>query len=267
MAKNPKYETKAKKLIEEKRFRPNEGIKTDEAHPAIYPTGVMPKELSMTEQNVYNLIAERFLSCFAGYAKLAKTRVLVEAGGRGVLGQRDQDDGERMAGLTTASPLGEKELPDFKKAEKVQASNVEQRELLTQPPKRFGKAALIAELEKRDLGTKATRAAVIDTLFRRAYLDGAPIKVTGFGMSVYDALHENVSMILDEATTRQLEKDMEKIVEGKKTEDEVIGEGKKMLLDALKLFDSNKSKITEAMKKGLAESNSALESARRTEAT
>ena len=77
-------------------------------------------------------------------------------------------------------------------------------------------------------------------------------------MSVYDALHENVPMIMEEATTRQLEKDMEKIVEGKKTEEEVIGEGKKMLVDALKLFDSNKSKISEAMKKGLSESNIGL---------
>ena len=41
------------------------------------------------------------------------------------------------------------------------------------PPKSFSKAALLAELEKRDLGTKATRASIIDTLFRRGYLDGA----------------------------------------------------------------------------------------------
>ena len=154
--------------------------------------------------------------------------------------------------------LGERELPDFKKGERVQVSKIDMREMLTQPPKRYSKAALLAELEKRDLGTKATRASIIDTLFKRGYLDGAPIKATEFGMSVYDALHENVSMIVDEATTRQLEKDMEKIVEGKKTEEEVIGEGKRMLLDALKLFDSNKAKITEAMKKGLAESSIGL---------
>ena len=48
LAKNPQYEKKAKILIAEKRFRPNEGMKSDEAHPAIYPTGVMPKELSTT---------------------------------------------------------------------------------------------------------------------------------------------------------------------------------------------------------------------------
>ncbi|MDE1865079.1 MAG: DNA topoisomerase I [Candidatus Micrarchaeota archaeon] len=258
LAKNPKYEAKAKRLIEERRFRPNEGMKSDEAHPAIYPTGVMPKELSTTEQNVYNLIAERFLSCFAGYAKLAKSRVVVSSGGEDYSANGTKILERGWLDYYSFATLGEKELADFKKGERVQLSKIEMRELQTQPPKRYSKAALIAELEKRDLGTKATRAAVIDTLFRRAYLDGAPIKVTEFGMSVYDALRENVSMILDEETTRKLEKDMERIVEGKKTEDEVIGEGKKMLLDALKLFDSNKSKITEAMKKGLAESNIGL---------
>ncbi len=258
LAKNPHYEKKAKLLIQEKRFKPNEGMKTDEAHPAIYPTGVMPKELSTTEQNLYNLITERFLACFAGYAKLAKTRIVILAGGESYSANGTKITERGWFDFYSFASIGERELPDFKKGERVQLSKIEMREMLTQPPKRYSKAALLAELEKRDLGTKATRASIIDTLFKRGYLDGAPIKATEFGMSVYDALHENVAMIVDEETTRQLEKDMEKIVEGKKTEEEVIGEGKKMLLDALKLFDSNKEKIAIAMKKGLAESNIGL---------
>jgi DNA topoisomerase-1 len=258
LAKNPQYEKKAKILIQEKRFRPNEGVKSDEAHPAIYPTGVMPKELSTTEQNLYNLITERFLSCFAGYAKLAKTRVVIAAGGETYSANGTKIVERGWFDFYSFASIGERELPNFKKGDRVELSKIDLREMLTQPPKRYSKAGLIAELEKRDLGTKATRASIIDTLFRRGYLDEAPIKATEFGMAVYEALHENVSMIVDEATTRQLEKDMEKIVEGKKTEEEVIGEGKKMLLDALKLFDSNKAKITEAMKKGLAESSIGL---------
>ena len=258
LAKNPKYEKKANLLIAEKRFRPNEGIKTDEAHPAIYPTGVIPKGLGVPEQNLYNLITERFLSCFSGYAKLAKTKVVLGAGGEEyyAFGTKILERG--WLDFYSFATLGEKELPDFKKGEKASLSGIDLKELMTMPPKRFGKAALIAELERRDLGTKATRAAIIDTLFKRGYLDGAPIKVTGFGMSVYDALHTNAPMIVDEATTRKLEKDMEGIVEGKRTEEDVIGEGKKMLLDAIALFDSNKEKITEAMKKGISEGGTGL---------
>jgi DNA topoisomerase-1 len=126
-------------------------------------------------------------------------------------------------------------------------------ELQTQPPRRYGKAGLIAELEKRMLGTKATRAAIIDTLFKRGYIEGAAIKVTGFGMSVYKALDENSNMIVNEETTRKLEEDMDQISEGKKMPDEVIKEGKEMLLEALKIFDSNKEKIAMAMQEGLIE--------------
>ncbi len=126
-------------------------------------------------------------------------------------------------------------------------------ELKTQPPKRYGKAGLIAELEKRVLGTKATRASIIDTLFKSGYIEGASITVTSFGMSVYNALNENANMIVNEETTRKLEEDMEQISEGKKSMKEVVDEGKQMLLEALKVFDSNKEKIAEEMQKGISE--------------
>ena len=108
------------------------------------------------------------------------------------------------------------------------------------------------------LGTKATRATIIETLFKREYVEGMSIKVTEFGMSVYEALNENANMIVNEDTTRKLEEDMEKISKGEKSAKEVIDEGRSMLLEALKTFDSNKSKIAEAMRKGLVESEEVL---------
>jgi DNA topoisomerase-1 len=149
---------------------------------------------------------------------------------------------------------GDKALPKFEQGKHVNIDKVNLAELETQPPKRYSKAMLLSELEKRDLGTKATRAAIIDTLFKRGYIDGAPIRTTGFGMSVYKALNDNVSMIVEEETTRQLEKDMEEIVQGKKSESEVVNEGKQMLIKALKEFDANKDKISKAMQQGLSDS-------------
>ena len=108
------------------------------------------------------------------------------------------------------------------------------------------------------LGTKATRASIIDTLFKREYIEGTSRRVTKFGMSIYEALNENVNMIVDEGTTRGLEEDMERISKGEKTEEEVINEGKSMLLEALKSFDSNKAKIAEEMTKGISEGEEIL---------
>ena len=44
--------------------KPNEGNKDDPAHPAIHPTGIIPRGLEDREQKLYNLIVHRFLAVF-----------------------------------------------------------------------------------------------------------------------------------------------------------------------------------------------------------
>jgi DNA topoisomerase I len=254
LAKNPKYEHHAKILIEEKRFRPNEGIKSDEAHPAIYPTGVIPKDLTDVEGKLYDLIVRRFIACFAAYAKVARMKVIIKIAEEKYIANGVRIIERGWFEFYTFSTMKDKPLPELKKGQNVDVSKAYMHELQTQPPKRYGKAALIAELEKRMLGTKATRAAIIDALFKREYIEGSSIKVTDFGMSVFKALDENANMIVNEETTKRLDEDMEMISANKKSEDEVIKEGKDMLLEALKIFDQNKEKIGKEMEKGLVDS-------------
>lgn len=258
LAKNPNYEQLAKKLMSENRYRPNEGMKTDEAHPAIFPTGTMVKGLTDVETRLYDLIVKRFLACFAPYAKTANMRVVVQFGD-----EKYQANGTSILekGWLEFYPyatISEKTLPPFKKGMAAKATKAYKQDMQTQPPRRYSKAGLIAELERHMLGTKATRASIIDTLFKREYIEGTSIRVTKFGMSIYEALNENVNMIVDEGTTRGLEEDMERISKGEKTEEEVINEGKSMLLEALKSFDSNKAKIAEEMTKGISEGEEIL---------
>lgn len=258
LSKNPKYLHLANRLIEEKRFRPNEGMKTDEAHPAIYPTGVVPKELNPVEGRLYDLIVKRFLACFAPYAKVARMKVTVKVGDEKYVANGTRIVEKGWFEFYEFTNIKDKPLPEFKKGEPAEVSKAYMQELQTQPPRRYGKAGLIAELEKRMLGTKATRAAIIDTLFKRGYIEGAALKVTSFGMNVYKALDENSNMIVNEETTRKLDEDMEKISEGKETEENVLSEGKTMLMEALKTFDQNKEKIGKAMQEGLVESQVSL---------
>ena len=258
LAKQPAYEQLAKKLMSENRYRPNEGMKTDEAHPAIFPTGTMVKGLTDVETKLYDLIVKRFLACFAPYAKTANMRVVVQFGD-----EKYQANGTSILekGWLEFYPyatISEKTLPPFKKGMVTKATKAYTQDMQTQPPRRYSKAGLIAELERHMLGTKATRASIIDTLFRREYIEGTSIRVTKFGMIIYEALNENVNMIVDEGPTRGLEEDMERISKGEKTEEEVINEGKSMLLEALKSFDSNKAKIAEEMSKGISEGEEIL---------
>ena len=258
IAKNPEYERLARKLIQMKSYAPREGAKSDEAHPAIFPTGVRPEGMSAEEAKLYDIITKRFLSVFAEPATVARMRVTASFDG-----ERYTANGARVTvpgwlEFYDYTKIEERELPSFERGERASASEVEMREMVTQPPKRYSKATMIAELEKRGLGTKATRAAIVDTLFKRNYIEGTSIKVTKFGMSVYEALESNCRMIVDEATTTRLEDDMESISKGTKTEGEVVEEGKQMLLQALKAFDEHKTQIAEAMKKGLYESETVL---------
>ena len=82
--------------------------------------------------------------------------------------------------------------------------------------------------------------------------------MTSFGLNVYKALDENVHMIVSEETTKQLEHEMDRIANGDKTPDDVINEGKEMLLEAIKAFDSNKERIGKEMQEGLVESQAII---------
>lgn len=252
LSKNSNYTKYVQTILAKKTLTPSEGKKSDDAHPAIYPTGFIPEGITEEERKLYDIIARRFISCFMESAKVDRLKVsaafgdeIYSANGAHI----------KSKGWLEAYPfvqITEKELPEFKPNESVNGTNAQLNELTTQPPKRYTKAGLIAELERQDLGTKATRAAIIDTLFRRGYISNAlgssSMSATKFGLSVYEALKDNCSMIVDETTTRKLEEDMENISKGKKSEDEVLTEGKKLLLIALDTFDKNKDKVSEAMR-------------------
>jgi DNA topoisomerase-1 len=258
LSKNPKYESLSNSLISSKRFKPHEGLKTDDAHPAIFPTGELPRGLTAEEEKLYDLITKRFLSCFAEWATVQNTKILASFGDEKYAANGAKVLKPGWLEFYTYSTIKQNELPPLKKGDGVEASDVKMPELRTQPPRRYTKASMIAELEKLNLGTKATRAAIVDTLFKRGYIEGGNITVTSFGMSVYQALKDNAGMIVDEATTRQLEEDMEKIVKGEKSEHEVIDEGKQLLVQAIEQFDKNKDKISQSMTIGMQKSENVL---------
>lgn len=256
ISKNAEYEEIAKHLIDEKRFRPIQGSKIDDAHPAIFPTGVKPKNISGDERKLYDLIVRRFLSCFAEPAKLVRVNLSSVAGNETYRASASKIIERGWLDIYTFAKVENKDFDIFSSNRIYEGKDLKMNALQTKPPRRFSKATLLAELEHINLGTKATRASIIDTLFKRNYIEGSPIKTTGFGMIVYTALSKNCGMIMNIETTRALEGDMELISKGEKSEEEVVEEGKNMLLEAIKLFDENKEKIAEDMKESFRKVNS-----------
>ncbi len=257
LAKVSDYTEIAQRLIRESRYRPAEGAKEDEAHPAIYPTGENPVNASGEERQVYDLIARRFLACFGDYAKLEDKKVALDVGGDEYRANGDTIKSNGWLEFYKYYSPKTLSLPSFESGSSVKPEKIDLKSLKTLPPRRYTKASLISYLESHDLGTKATRSEIIDTLFKRDYIKGSSIEVTGFGMAVYTALSTYCSHIIDEDLTRKLEEDMSKIEKGEATKSGVIDEGKRIIRELVGDFNKNESGIGDALLKGLKESENA----------
>ena len=194
------------------RNKPIEGSKSDPAHPAIIPTGIHQK-LQAEDEKIYNLIVKRFISCFCDNAELENKKVEViindlrfNARGMEILN----------AGWMNVYPvkIEEKEIKDMNGEVTIEKVNTVEKQ--TQPPNRYSPASIIKELERRSLGTKSTRANIIETLYNRNYVKGKSIQATELGIRLIDTLEKHSPIIIDEKLTRNFEKEMEAIRASKK---------------------------------------------------
>ncbi|WP_456421874.1 DNA topoisomerase, partial [Thermococcus sp.] len=128
-------------------------------------------------------------------------------------------------------------LPPFREGEPVKVLQIKREKKKTKPPARYSPAAVIKKMEDLGIGTKATRAQILETLYQRGYIEGKKkIKVTPLGMRVVEALEKNVPDIVSVELTRAFEEKMEEIMAGKAKKDEVIEESKEQLIKILKVF-------------------------------
>jgi DNA topoisomerase-3 len=185
-----------------------------DAHHAIIPTARASKvNLTENESNIYGLIARQYLMQFCpdavfrkcvidldigGGKFIAKARFLAEAGWRALLGSKERDE------ENDGTPL-----PVVSKDDELLCERGEVLAKQTQPPRPFTDATLLSamtgiarfvqdkELKKvlratDGLGTEATRAGIIELLFRRTFLvkKGRYIHSTDAGRALIHALPE-----------------------------------------------------------------------------
>lgn len=242
LSKSPKYKNQIKQL--KKPLKPNEGNKTDEAHPAIHPTGTLPKELSKDAQKVYDLITYRFISLFGEPAEVESIKVDLEIGEEPFMFSRQRISKEGWLSLDPYQykKVKNEEFPNIKEGETTKAK-VKSEEKETKPPARYNQASIIRELEKRGLGTKSTRANIVSILYTRKYVKGKKIEVSQLGEQIIDTLEKYSSRITSEKMTREFETDLNNIKENAITENDVINEAKHELDGILDSIDENKEDI------------------------
>ena len=177
-----------KPLLKSKKVFDNKKV-TD--HHAIIPTGVYPQGLTDLEKKVYDLVARHFIAVFYPDCKFRTTTVLGESADVKfkTTGKEIIEPGWRVvfAGEAVDEKEGEKEnfLPSFTVGESGPHEPALAQKF-TQPPKPYTEATLLRAMEtagklvedeelrdamkENGIGRPSTRAAIIETLFKRNYI-------------------------------------------------------------------------------------------------
>ena len=186
-------------------------------HHAIIPTGVPARNLTDNERKVYDLVVRRFIAAFYPDCEISTTTVLgkvdkvdfkvtgkqiLKPGWRVVFGAEQKD--------SDAEPSDEEGvLPDFVKGESGPHKPT-LGEKWTQPPKPYTEATLLRAMEtagklvdndelrdalkENGIGRPSTRAAIIETLFKRNYIrkERKNLFPTATGVELIDTIQEEL---------------------------------------------------------------------------
>ena len=230
---------------------PNEGKKSDPAHPCIYPTGEKPKNLNKEQKKLYDLITRRFLATFAEKAIRKSTKITL--GDEHKFTERARETVKKgwLKIYGKYKNMKNKKLPEMKENTFIPLKNIEKIEKETKPPSRYTPSSAVKKMEKLNIGTKATRANIIDKLYDRNYVSGKSLSVTTLGSKVVEALEDYAPEILSPELTRKFEEELEKVREGEMDKEKVLKESKKELTQILDKIRKNEEKIGETLNKAV----------------
>ena len=258
---------KSKKVFDNKKV-------TD--HHAIIPTGQQPEGLTADEKKVYDLVALHYIAAFYPECEVSNTTVLAKAGdidfkvtGRevlkagwravfdeGVKELRSEGVKENSEDSDTSEDSENKSLPNFVKGES--GPHIPQlKEKTTTPPKYYTEATLLRAMEtagktvendelreamkENGIGRPSTRAAIIEKLFQRQYIQrqGKSLRATETGIGL---IHTIVSPLLKSAELTGLwEKKLREIERGEYTAQQFLDELKEMTSGVVKDVKTNKA--------------------------
>ena len=230
----PVYREYVQRLRTSGPLQATRGKKETTDHPPIHPTGAGdPDKMKPEEWKLYNLVARRFMATLSGAATIEGTKVTVDVAGEEFVAKGDV---LVAPGYRAIYPYGlkkDEQLPVLSDGDTVGFSDPELLEKQTEPPKRYSQGGLIQEMEKRGLGTKATRHAIIERLYEVKYAENDPIEPTCLGRAVIDALTAYAPRITTPDMTAELEAEMDDIANGRNTREAVVGHSRMLLANIM----------------------------------
>lgn len=251
---NPEFKPHIDKLPD--KLVPHNGKKDDPAHPPIHPTGILPPKLNKDEQKIYNLIVYRFISVFFESAEFESMRTTLDIEGEKFKFNRRRVTHKGWMEHYPFKKIDDDKFPEVSEGDLMSVKELISDEKETKPPARYNQASLIKELEKKNLGTKATRADIIDKLYDRKYINGTQqIEVNQLGENMIDTLGVYCKDLTSEELTRDFEIKLEGIENNTTSRNELIAEGEKEVTSILGDITKNSKEIGTKLYDAYQESN------------
>ncbi len=253
LAKNREYTKLAGELLSKPELKPTEGKKQDSAHPAIYPTGKLSqKPLVGMEKTVYNLVVRRFMATFGEAALRQTVKVTLDVSGEKFFlnGRQTLEEGW----LHFYEPfirLQDAPLPLMAEGESVHIKRIVLEDKFTKPPPRYNPSSLLKKMEQGNIGTKATRAGIMQTLYDRKYIREERIVVTDLGLEVIDVLRKYCPGVVSVELTRQLEEKMSLVQQGQETKAKLLSDAIEILKPVTMSLKENEKAIGEQLSRAV----------------
>ncbi|MCL2862714.1 MAG: DNA topoisomerase I [Methanimicrococcus sp.] len=251
------FDAYAKELLknaDESGLTPTKGKKEDPAHPPIHPVApAKPSDMTEDEWKIYELVVRRFFATFAGEAEWDTMRIEIDIGGELFKSNGSRLVAEGWRRYYSYNKPEDRLLPNVEEGDVLKVASKEWFDKETQPPSRYGQGRLIRLMDEMGIGTKATRADIINKLTSRYYIHGNPLQPTNMAYSVIDTLEQYAPTIVKPDMTKQLEADMDKISDGTISEADVLKESREMLSNVFDELEVNRDDICESLRSGLRE--------------
>jgi len=247
------YSKLTAELLSKKELKPNEGRKIDPAHPAIYPTGNLPeREQDTSERNIWNLVVRRFMALFGDPAIRQSVRVCININGHHFYLSGRQT--LKKGWLHFYEPYVRSEeviLPPVEKGQKVNIKRVILEDKFVKPPPRYNPSSLLKKMEESEIGTKATRASIIQTLYDRKYIREERMIVTDLGFEIVEVLENYCPAVVSVKLTREIEEKMNKIQINSEKREDILLEAVEILKPVTEELKNKEKIIGEQLSKAI----------------
>lgn len=220
------YRSETTTLLTSGALRPNEGRKDDPAHPAVYPTGTVALgNLDSRSQRLFDLIVRRFFATFGTSATKQSDKATIQFENHAFYLRGSRILRKGWIGLYGPYVKFEEALlPPLKEGEQVTMVSLTVDEKYTQPSPRYNPSSLLKAMDDAEIGTKATRAEIIETLYKRGYVKEQRMMATPLAFRITEILTKYCPKVIDVTFTRELESKMEQIELGEQTRENVVRE-------------------------------------------